>query len=163
MSAPDAGALQKAIAKLWERIVPLDENSCWIWPGSKVRFGYGVIRVDGKTFATHRVAFLSRNGEIPAGLLVRHTCDVPACCNPRHLLTGTHKENTDDMRLRGRSHNNPGKNSEKTERAFKLIAKGLTPYAAALKVGISLSTIYRAIARKKEPQNSGSNSPQRAD
>lgn len=31
-----------------------------------------------------------------------------------------------------------------TEKALRLIAKGLTPYAAARKVGIALSTIYRA-------------------
>lgn len=32
---------------------------------------------------------------------------------------------------------------------MKLIAKGLTPYAAAKKVGIALSTIYRALAKRK--------------
>lgn len=39
---------------------------------------------------------------------------------------------------------------EATERALKLVAKGMTPYAAAKKVGIALSTIYRAIKREKE-------------
>lgn len=45
---------------------------------------------------------------------------------------------------------NSGRNSPATERAFKLIAEGLTPYAAAKKTGIALSTIYRSIKRKKE-------------
>jgi len=39
---------------------------------------------------------------------------------------------------------NKGINSRKTDRAFVLISEGLTPYAAARKVGISLSTVYRA-------------------
>jgi transposase len=40
--------------------------------------------------------------------------------------------------------------SAATERALKLIAKGMTAYAAAKKTGIALSTIYRAVKREKE-------------
>lgn len=43
-----------------------------------------------------------------------------------------------------------GKLSSATERALRLVAKGMTPYAAAKKQGIALSTIYRAIKRIKE-------------
>jgi transposase len=43
-----------------------------------------------------------------------------------------------------------GKPSADTEKALKLVAKGMTPYAAAKKVGIALSTIYRALKREKE-------------
>lgn len=42
-----------------------------------------------------------------------------------------------------------GRPSAETVRALKLIEKGMTPYAAAKKVGIALSTIYRALAKKK--------------
>jgi transposase len=40
--------------------------------------------------------------------------------------------------------------SAATERALKLVLKGWTPYAAAKKEGIALSTIYRALKREKE-------------
>lgn len=40
-----------------------------------------------------------------------------------------------------------GRQSAAVERALKLVKKGLTPYAAAKKVGIALSTIYRAKKR----------------
>jgi transposase len=43
-----------------------------------------------------------------------------------------------------------GRQSSATERALKLVEKGLTPYAAAKKVGIALSTIYRALERQKK-------------
>jgi transposase len=43
-----------------------------------------------------------------------------------------------------------GRPSAATEQALKLVAKGLTPYAAAKKVGIALSTIYRAQKRLKK-------------
>jgi hypothetical protein len=38
---------------------------------------------------------------------------------------------------------------DKTTRAIAFVDAGETPYAAAKKVGIALSTIYRALARKK--------------
>lgn len=37
--------------------------------------------------------------------------------------------------------------SAAVDKALKLVAKGMTPYAAAKKVGIALSTIYRALLR----------------
>lgn len=37
--------------------------------------------------------------------------------------------------------------SSAVDKALRLIAKGMTPYAAAKKVGIALSTIYRALKR----------------
>ena len=43
-----------------------------------------------------------------------------------------------------------GRPSAETLKALKLIEKGMTPYAAAKKVGIALSTIYRAQKRAKK-------------
>jgi transposase len=40
--------------------------------------------------------------------------------------------------------------AEPTVRALKLVAQGLTAYAAAKKTGIALSTVYRAIKRERE-------------
>jgi hypothetical protein len=40
--------------------------------------------------------------------------------------------------------------SAAVDEALRLVAKGLTPYAAAKKVGIALTTIYRAVQRQKE-------------
>jgi transposase len=43
--------------------------------------------------------------------------------------------------------------SAKVTRALKLVANGATPYAAAKKTGIALSTIYRAINRHRDWQH----------
>lgn len=40
--------------------------------------------------------------------------------------------------------------SVEVTRALTLVAKGMTPYAAAKKTGIALSTIYRAIKRHSQ-------------
>lgn len=39
--------------------------------------------------------------------------------------------------------------SSAVDRALRLVARGMTPYAAAKKVGIALSTIYRARKRQR--------------
>jgi transposase len=41
------------------------------------------------------------------------------------------------------------KQSSDTNKALKLIKGGMTRYAAAKKVGVALSTIYRAVKRQK--------------
>ena len=43
-----------------------------------------------------------------------------------------------------------GRPSAETVKALVLIAKGMTPYRAAKKVGIALSTIYRALAKRRK-------------
>lgn len=40
--------------------------------------------------------------------------------------------------------------SDVVSKALRMVARGLTPYAAAKKAGIALSTIYRALKRKRE-------------
>lgn len=67
-------------------------------------FDYGQIGVGGRKIdVTHRVAYKLAKGEIPDGLVVRHSCDNPPCVNPDHLLVGTFADNSGDMVDRGRS------------------------------------------------------------
>ena len=40
------------------------------------------------------------HGYVPE--VVRHACDNPPCCNPLHLLGGTHADNVADKVRRGR-------------------------------------------------------------
>lgn len=79
-----------------------DKDICWEWPGARNVGSYGVIRVDGRFCLTHRLAYEAFVGPIVDSLYVCHSCDNPPCCNPRHLLLGTHQDNMDDMTKRGR-------------------------------------------------------------
>ena len=74
---------------------------CWEWQGRIDRYGYGQVRVRGKTGKAHREAYRAFHGD-PGKLLVLHTCDNRKCCNPKHLFLGTHKDNMADMVKKGR-------------------------------------------------------------
>lgn len=72
-------------------------DSCWLWNGSKKSSGYGCFSFNGKRVRAHRWAYEHFIGHIPEGLLVCHSCDVPACVNPEHLWVGTNGDNHKDM------------------------------------------------------------------
>lgn len=82
------------------------ENECWEWRGWCHPFGHGQIgrgsRAEGLAY-THVVSWEHANQmRVPDGMIVRHTCDNPKCVNPKHLIIGTKKDNTQDMIARRR-------------------------------------------------------------
>lgn len=92
------------IARFWSKVaVTEQENECWLWREKTNQAGYGEIKMDGKAHIAHRMAFTMAFGEPPTGSVVRHECDIRRCCNPKHLLTGTHADNVRDRVIRQRS------------------------------------------------------------
>jgi hypothetical protein len=86
------------LARFWSRIEPAPDFQCWEWRGRSSPKGYG----RWGEFLAHRVAYELVKGPIPSGLIVRHKCDNPPCCNPRHLEVGTYADNSADCVARGR-------------------------------------------------------------
>lgn len=80
----------------------VDENGCWNWTRATNK-GYGVVNAMNRTFGAHRVSYELSIGPIPDGRSVCHRCDNPACINPEHLWLGSHAENMEDMKVKGRS------------------------------------------------------------
>ena len=70
-------------------------TGCWNWKGA-TRSGYGAIKDKQKVVNSHRYFYIQFKGEIPNGLVVRHTCNNKLCVNPDHLVLGTHKDNYKD-------------------------------------------------------------------
>ena len=90
------------VARFWSKVKAATDFQCWDWTGTKNAKGYGRVMRRKKFYAAHRIAYELVNGPIPEASLIRHTCDNPACCNPRHLLPGTCQQNMDDAVTRKR-------------------------------------------------------------
>lgn len=92
-------------------------GECWIWTGSRTKDGYGRV---GDHYV-HRLAYIEAHGEIPDGWVVMHSCDVPACVNPEHLIAGTQRDNIRDAHNKGRLHPLPSRGT------WTMCKKGLHP------------------------------------
>jgi hypothetical protein len=59
--------------------------------------GYGLVSFQGKRQSLHRLSYKYFKCNISKDRIVRHSCDNPSCINPAHLISGTKKQNTQDM------------------------------------------------------------------
>lgn len=76
---------------------------CWEWVPAR--------RGDGKEYGfydgipgsrlVHRISWILESGH-PGAMMVLHRCDNRICVRPDHLFLGTHADNMEDMRNKGR-------------------------------------------------------------
>lgn len=136
-------------------MVEYDTNGgCWLWPKPNGD-GYGKLIVGGKIRKAHRVAWEFFCGPIPEGLHVLHRCDVPLCVNPDHLFLGTHQDNMDDRKAKGREASFVGSNHPEAkldEEAVRFIrsevASGRSRRDLAALFGVSYSCICLVMQRR---------------
>lgn len=87
------GRGQTLAQMVWARIDVQGREDCWNWIGFIKPNGYGSLNYKGRAYQAHRAAWSALIGPIPGGLVVDHTCENKACCNPRHLQCVTQSEN----------------------------------------------------------------------
>lgn len=111
------------INRLLARVDIRSDAECWPWMGAKTTFGHGRVKVGGKLYSPHRLIHHIACQPIPQnddgsyhGPVVMHSCDNPACCNPKHLSLGTQKDNISDMTAKGRRAPPPMKNGGRGSR-----------------------------------------------
>jgi hypothetical protein len=130
-----------------------DPDDCWVWTKCCSESGHGRISVGPfkarRMERAHRVSYRLFVGDIPEGEVVRHRCDNPPCCNPRHLVLGSQRENVDDMVKRHRHRSGfaklePDQVVDIRERA----ALGEPPPQIADAMGIALISAQRIIRRE---------------
>lgn len=100
----DQDRREAVLVRFQSKIEHAEADACWPWVAkAKHKFGYGVLNAGGnKTVNAHCLAWALKNGPIPEGAFVLHSCDNPSCCNPAHLYLGDNARNMQDMKDRGR-------------------------------------------------------------
>lgn len=88
--------------RFWSKVDRKGLDECWPWLAGTSLSGYGSFSIKYRGLRAHRVAYELAIGPILNGLIVRHKCDNPSCCNPCHLELGTNRDNTQDAIRRGR-------------------------------------------------------------
>lgn len=150
---PKVPPLERVPKYFWRKVDKSDRlEGCWVWTGKTNRNGYGVANYLGTPSLAHRLSWFLRNGPIPEGKCVCHTCDNRPCVNPDHLWLGTPKENAEDRVAKGRqsftcgSRNGRARLTEAdVQEAKRLRRSGATLKAIALTLGVSESAIGRAV------------------
>lgn len=93
--------------KFWAEFAGKHEDECWDTTRSVTKSGYGRTWVYPRLVYSHRIAWELTHGEIPPNMEICHKCDNPSCCNPKHLFVGTHLDNMQDSKNKGRNNHGP--------------------------------------------------------
>jgi DNA-binding CsgD family transcriptional regulator len=118
-------------------------SDCIIWEKCVGDTGYGKLGINGKSLYAHRYHWEKKNGVIPKGMVVCHSCDNKLCINTDHLFLGTQKDNVHDCISKGRfSFKTTFPKGEKHKIA-KLKNKQVVEIKRLLKIGASLASLGR--------------------
>jgi hypothetical protein len=120
------------VAHFWAQVAKGGPDDCWLW----------LRALDGKGYGAY--CFNKR-------VLIVHTCDNPPCCNPAHLLVGTHQENMRDISERGRRRGRNWRAAFTDDQAAEIrrrASEGETGVALGRAFGVSQRTISAIIHGK---------------
>lgn len=133
-----------AAKRFWAKVNKRDgSDSCWIWEGARGGTGYGNFRADSKSvIAAHTYSYRLAHGDLPPGLVARHTCNNPLCVRPSHLVCGTKSENSQDA-IRAGAHKKRGAiGKDGATQVRALLSGGASMSAIARQYGVTCSSIY---------------------
>ena len=98
-----------------ERHMPeMRDDVCWV-PPNLAPHPKGYVRIrreapDTRSASLHVIVWEAHHAEPkPDDMVIMHTCDNRACCNPLHLRLGTQQENILDCLAKGRHKPGPGR------------------------------------------------------
>jgi hypothetical protein len=141
---PDPAPRIPFIVRFEKYVTPLGPDDCWLWTGPGGEYGH--VKVANRQIGAHVATYQEFVGEVPAGMVVRHTCDTPRCCNWHHLIIGTYLDNTRDALERDRIPWGEGSASarltaEQVHEIRHLRSSGMTQVALAERFGVSRGAV----------------------
>lgn len=158
---PIPAITQKVSDRLFSKIVcGITPDDCWGWLPPTSKKGYCPFWIGGKPYYAHRVSYFMANGSIDDTLEVMHSCDNPACSNPRHLSQGSHRENIMGAVARGRvippglkgEQSGRSKLTESDVRRIRaLVASGISQREVARQYGVHSVTVHYIVHRVNWP------------
>lgn len=77
-----------------------EDGSCLIWKGGCCN-GHPATRHNGKTVLVRRLLWQELHGEIPAGHIVRMTCECKKCIEPTHMKCTTYQRLGKELGAKG--------------------------------------------------------------
>lgn len=135
-----------------------DENGCILSPYPPFdykKLPYSRLRVNNRMVLLHRFIYEHKNGSIPTGRLVMHSCDNPRCINPSHLVAGTYRDNVIDRHNKGRANSAVGTRNFNARfvdsdipKIIDAVDQGESMASVARRLGVSTAAIS-AIYNKK--------------
>ena len=142
------------VNRFWSKVDRSEVEGCWLWQGTIAlpnqcgqRYGSFGFTEHGKSvsYRAHRFAWMVCNGEIPDGMVIMHTCDVPLCVNPSHLRAATQAENVADRDIKGRTAKGEKHGASKlTEIQARLIQRSSKPtQVLANRFGVHYTTVMK--------------------
>lgn len=121
-------------------------SGCHLWTGALTSWGYGHLTLRRRTYKAHRISYAEAYGEIPAGMVVRHKCDTPACVNPLHLELGTDADNAADKAVR---HRTPAKLTDEQVRIIRADPRKYREIAAQFGISVSAVCLIKKHQRRQ--------------
>lgn len=91
--------IKNKLEDIWKLIEKTEY--CWLWRGRLDKDGYGIWWFEGKNVRPHRLILEINNQPVKQSEVSRHLCHVRNCVNPKHIVSGTQKENIEDQLRRG--------------------------------------------------------------
>ena len=136
--------------RFWAKVDVKGPDDCWLWTANKNNKGYGLFRPGGLApkRLSHRLSFSDAFGPIPDGMHVLHSCDTPACVNPAHLRSGTHRENMEDIYLHGRRNRSTRKKRAPDIHVNKMTQESVIALRRAYVAGDALEDIAQRFGCK---------------
>lgn len=78
--------------RFWKKVNIKSNEECWNFKNCDNK--YGTFKLKNNTYVSNRIAFLFSYNYL--NNIICHSCNNKACCNPRHLYSGSYSNNTQD-------------------------------------------------------------------